>query len=366
MTGDGPPTGDSVLLVTPSRGLGGGIERYVSTVEAAFTRHGVRYSRMDLRGPDQAVGPEAKLRFACRVTQTARRTGGPLRLVVAHRNLLPVVYPLVRMSTFRGAVVIVHGCELWTGRGPWSHRLLRRPDVRVVAVSNFTAGALMPTCQASVLYPGLAADWYHTLVAAGDAAPLRSRDVLDVATAFRLEDWRNKGLETLLEAVRLLGDERVTVTVCGSGPVPADLRAHVGGLPYCRIEADLPDIALARRLAAADLFVLSTRTRRGAAASGEGFGLVLLEAQLAGTPVVAPPLGGCGEAFQPGVTGLAPLDESAPALAKVLAALLHDDHRRAGMARAAAAWSRRRFEPDAHSAQVVRTLLGAEPAAIGG
>ena len=42
---------DRVLLLTPSRGLGGGIERYVETLEWAFAREGVDYSRVDLSNP---------------------------------------------------------------------------------------------------------------------------------------------------------------------------------------------------------------------------------------------------------------------------------------------------------------------------
>ena len=39
-----------VLLLSPSRGLGGGIERYVATVEWAFAAEGVECRRLDLSG----------------------------------------------------------------------------------------------------------------------------------------------------------------------------------------------------------------------------------------------------------------------------------------------------------------------------
>ena len=50
---------------------------------------------------------------------------------------------------------------------------------------------------------------------------------------------------------------------------------------------------------------------------GEGFGLVLLEAQAAGTPVIATAYGGSHEACIEGVTGVAPADESAEALIRI-------------------------------------------------
>jgi glycosyltransferase involved in cell wall biosynthesis len=153
--------------------------------------------------------------------------------------------------------------------------------------------------------------------------------------------------------------------VCGTGPVPDDLQATVAAHPWCRLAPDLSDGELAGQLAGADLFVLCTRTRAGTVACGEGFGLVLLEAQLAGTPVVAPAHGGSGDAYLPGVTGVAPVDESPSALCAALAPLLSDTRRRAEMGRAAAAWSRARFEPDSYARQVVQTLLGDPPTLAG-
>jgi glycosyltransferase involved in cell wall biosynthesis len=88
------------------------------------------------------------------------------------------------------------------------------------------------------------------------------------------------------------------------------------------VRAGLSDRDLADELAAADLFVLATQTRSGRRAVGEGFGLVLLEAQAAGTPVIAPAYGGSREAYIEGVTGVAPLDESAEALLRSLQDLL--------------------------------------------
>ena len=346
----------AVLLLAPSRGLGGGIERLVATVESALDRGGVPHRRLDLRRPGQRPTPVAKARFLYRVDRAVRASDRPVRLVLAHRNLLPAVRLAARLPQYRGASVILHGSEVWSGR-PRHARVLRRPEVRAVAVSGYTAGALARTCPATVLYPGVSPEWYDTLTR---QTPRRADpDRLRLVTAFRLAAWRAKGLDILLRAVELLGDDRVRLTVCGTGPVPADLRAEVARHPWCRVAADLGDDALAGQLAAADLFVLCTRTRagRGARSSGEGFGLALLEAQLAGTPVVAPAFGGSTEAFQPGITGLTPVDETPEALAGVLAELFADHAALAALGRAAADWARVRYEPAAHGRQMVRALL---------
>jgi phosphatidyl-myo-inositol dimannoside synthase len=350
----------SVLLLAPSRGLGGGIERYVSTIEAAFVRQAVPYRRLDLLRSGESAGPARRIDFVREVRRAVRSGPGPVRLVLAHRNLLPVVGAVSRHPHYAAATVILHGSELWSGRRGRGSRTMRRPDVRVVAVSAFSAGAVARTCSAAVLHPGVPAEWYETLVAAGRSGRDRPGGEVRLVTAFRLASWREKGLDTLLAAIPLLGPDRLRLTVCGSGPVPADLQAAVAAHPWCRLRADLSDRDLAVQLAGADLFVLCTRTQAGAGACGEGFGLVLLEAQLAGTPVVAPAHGGSCDAFVRDVTGVAPADESPAALGAVLAPLLSDAERRAELGRAAAAWSRARFEPVAYSRRVVHTLLGCD------
>jgi phosphatidyl-myo-inositol dimannoside synthase len=351
----------TILLLAPSRGLGGGIERYVSTIEAALRDQRIPYRRLDLIGDDRATGLRRKLRFVWQVRRAVRASRLPVRLVIAHVHLLPAVRLVAAERAFAGATVILHGREIWHGRRVRGHRLLLRPDVRAVAVSNYSAGAVLgSSCPARVLPPGVAAPWYDLLVRAGDRTPPRlpERSELHLVTAFRLADWRDKGLDTVIRAVDLLGDRRIRLTVCGSGPVPSRLRALLATRPWCRLAPDLTDAALAEQFARADLFVLATRTRTGSDAYGEGFGMVLLEAQLAGTPVIAPAFGGSGDAFQPERTGLSPIDETPAALAAVLAELAGDAARRVAMGRAAAAWSREQFAPDVHHRRVVRALLG--------
>lgn len=348
---------EHVLLLAPSQGLGGGIERYVETVESVFHRHGVRYRRLNLISPGHPHNLRGKFRFMRTVRRALRESSGPTRLVLAHCNLLPVVRVVAQVPNYAGATVILHGAEIWNGRKVRSHRLMRRSDVRVVTVSNFSAGAVAKTAPANVLYPGVSPAWYRTLVAAGIEAR-RAPGERNLVTVFRLDDWREKGLPTLIDAVRLIGDDRVRLTVCGSGSVTGELVRATSPYEWCRLAPGLSDHDLAQHLADADVFILATRTRPGKRACGEGFGLVLLEAQLAGTPVVAPAYGGSGEAFVPGVTGLAPLDETPEALASALGALLRDDERRLEMGRAAARWSTVCFEPARYGQQVVRTLLG--------
>ena len=191
----------SALLLAPSHGLGGGIERYVATVQSALDEAGVATRRLDLAHAGPA-GHRALL--AAGRTALAGLTG-PVRVVAAHRALLPVAALLARSRPLSGISVICHGSDVWGSR--WEPRraleswLMRRRGVRLVAVSSYTAGALITRGQATILPPGLSRRWFGTLVAAAggarSAAGATAGPRLEVMTAFRLDDWRDKGLPEL-------------------------------------------------------------------------------------------------------------------------------------------------------------------------
>jgi glycosyltransferase involved in cell wall biosynthesis len=354
MTRAGP-----VLLLAPSRGLGGGIERYVQTVQSALDERGVPCRRLDLARPGPA-GHRALLKEAA---AALAGPGKPARVILGHRALLPVAALLARRRAVSGISVICHGSDVWGARSRlrWQleSRLMRRHDVRLVAVSSFTAGALFPGgpgARAAILPPGLSRAWYSELVRAGgtDRAP---RPGLEVMTAFRLGEWRDKGLPQLIAAVAGLGRADVRVTVCGSGEPPADLLAGVGRYPWCTVRPGLPDRELAIQFASSDLVVLATRTRSGRRPCGEGFGLVLLEAQVAGTAVIGPAHGGSPDAYLDGVSGATPQDESVASLARVLEDLAGQPGRLRDMGARGADWARARFAPDRYAALAVERLL---------
>lgn len=194
------------------------------------------------------------------------------------------------------------------------------------------------------------------LVGASRAPRERGREI-ELVTAFRLADWKDKGLPQLLGAVAALERSDVRVTVCGTGEPSSDLLRLLRKHPFCMLRAGLTDEEFACQLAAADLFVLATRTRLGRNASGEGFGLVLLEAQVAGTPVVGPAYGGSHDAFIDNVTGVAPTDESNGALAEVLNQMLDDPKRLTLMGEWATQWAREAFAPEQYAPIAVSRLL---------
>jgi glycosyltransferase involved in cell wall biosynthesis len=289
-----------------------------------------------------------------------RGTTEATRLVVCHRAIVPVATVLAREPNVRGMSVVCHGSEGWDAplrpRRRLERVLMRRPEVRAVAVSSFTAGTLARGLRASVLPPAPSRQWFEMLVSAGAKEHDRSPGI-QLVTAFRLASWRQKGLPQLVAAVEALGRQDVRLTICGGGETSSELRRFVADHSWCALHEDASDPELAVHFSRADLFVLATRTKPGKGASGEGFGLVLLEAQLAGTPVIAPAYGGCADAFVQGVTGVSPTDETVQALTVVLRELLEDPDRLARMSKRALEWAQERFRPDRYALQASRKLL---------
>ena len=345
-----------VLIMAPSQGLGGGIERYIETLEWSFNLLGVSCQRIDLHG----TGIRAHMPMLSHGRKLLRASGEPTRLIVCHRALMPVATLLAREPAVQGMSVLCYGSEVWGQRLRLRKKieqyLMTRSSVRVVAISSFTAGALARNFNSAILPPGLSRDWFDALVSA-PSAERQPDEGVRIVTAFRLASWREKGLPELIDALSALGQRNIRLTICGSGDPPTDLLLLLKAHRWCTLRVGLSDTDLARQLATADLFVLATRTQPGPHPSGEGFGLVLLESQVAGTPVVAPAYGGSRDAYVEGVTGYAPVDETPDALVGLLGMMLDDPARLASMGKRAAEWARESFHPDQYAQLVARKLL---------
>ena len=198
----------------------------MQTVESALGGKGVRYRRLDLA----QAGLRSHLRLWAQARKELRREDRPSRLILAHPALLPIGWLLCREGNVSGISVICHGSDVW-GERSWMRArlerwLMRRPAVRLIAASSYTAGALARYGPAAVLPPGLSREWFGKLVAASGHRP-EGRTAVEVLTAFRLDDWRDKGLPQLLEAVTAVDRLDIRVTVCGSGmPSPELVEVH--------------------------------------------------------------------------------------------------------------------------------------------
>ena len=151
---------------------------------------------------------------------------------------------------------------------------------------------------------------------------------------------RRKGLTVLLEAFGLLsGPTRLWVV--GDGPETERLRAQFGADARIEWLGSLDDDERAARLAGADALVAPSL-------GGESFGVVLLEAMAAGTPVIASDLPGYRLAAGPAARFVPPGDR--PALAEAMRAVLGDEGLRDELSR------RGRERASAHDMGVIAGL----------
>ncbi len=119
-----------------------------------------------------------------------------------------------------------------------------------------------------------------------------------------------KGLAVLLDTLPLLPSD-ITVWVGGDGPETEALMDRAGSDPRIEWLGRLDDDQVARRLRGADVFCAPSL-------HGESFGVVLLEAMAAQTPIVASDLPGYRNVARAGHDALLVPPGNAPALANAL------------------------------------------------
>jgi glycosyltransferase involved in cell wall biosynthesis len=136
-----------------------------------------------------------------------------------------------------------------------------------------------------------------------------------------------KGLDTFIEAVRLLDDPSVHTVVIGDGPELGAARqrcAESGIAARITFAGALPNAS--RYLSALDLLVLSSRT--------EGTPMNVLEAIVAGVPVVGTAVGGVPDLLNDGAGWLTPPENPAALAAAMRDALTNPAERATRAARA--------------------------------
>jgi colanic acid/amylovoran biosynthesis glycosyltransferase len=135
-----------------------------------------------------------------------------------------------------------------------------------------------------------------------------------------------KGCGSLLEAMAEVQQRSpaVELVVIGGGPLRAQYEARAAALPVrCRFLGTQSSSTVREWMARATVFCVPSVV----AASGdtEGFGMVFIEAQAMGLPVVSTLSGGIPEAVKHGETGLLVTERDPIKLAAALLALLEND-----------------------------------------
>ena len=218
----------------------------------------------------------------------------------------------------------------------------------------------LPTARVQLLHPGC--DTNYFVPAPRDAAVRQSlgwgdRPVL--LTVGRLQ--KRKGHDMM---IRALGQIReaipdVLFAIIGSGEELEPLQQLVaaeGQQNHVLFHGKLPDEQLRQAYQQADLFVLANRQ---IGTDIEGFGMVLLEAQACGTPVLAGDSGGTAETMRLGETGYVVNCDTPDPLAMRLIQLLLDRDGLSRMGIAARDWVVEHFDWTALSQQAAQ-LFGVE------
>jgi glycosyltransferase involved in cell wall biosynthesis len=141
------------------------------------------------------------------------------------------------------------------------------------------------------------------------------------------------GIDTLLEAARLLSDEKdLRLAIAGSGPDRTFVERFVDRhrLKSVRVLGFVPDEQLVDWYRAADLFLLPSK-------SGEGMPMVILEAFASGVPVIATRAGGQVEMVQPSENGWLIDPDSAEEMAGAITQALREPEKTRQMGRRARA-----------------------------
>lgn len=205
--------------------------------------------------------------------------------------------------------------------GQWLiNRSVRRALPRaahIFAVSHYTEEVLLrmhPRCRGrtSAAMVGVSDDYL--------AAPLAHApgDRPRLITVCRLSEHR-KNVDAVLRALAMLKDRYAfSYTVVGDGSLRAGLESLAGELGVAdrvRFTGFVDGAELRKALAESHLFILASSIHP---ASHEGFGIVYLEANACGVPVLAARLAGAVEAVKEGRSGFFVEDTTPSSIARAL------------------------------------------------
>lgn len=202
--------------------------------------------------------------------------------------------------------VLAHGTELLAGSSrfrkklwlPGYARVILKRVSNVIANSRYTRSLALevaPRAAVTALPPGVNLDFFRPMQQPKDSATLK------LCTVSRVLPF--KGHDLIAGAIAALPDDirpHIRWSIGGTGDGLPELEALVKTLgigELTRFEGFIPDNKLPGFYNSHDCFILCTR-QDPASAEVEGFGLVFLEAQACGVPVIGTHTGGIPDAVE--------------------------------------------------------------------
>jgi glycosyltransferase involved in cell wall biosynthesis len=290
----------------------GAVERYVELIAAALGDDAVLV-QPHLQGFDEGSVRE--------LTRILRR----LRPRVAHvMDVWPQALVAARLARVPRVLVTHHTPELprrdnLAGRAWQRLGWLARPEVIYTSEADRARDGRRPS---HVIALGIDLERFD------GARPALVNDAPLVGNVARLAPQKDH--RTLIEAARLVPEAEFVVA--GDGELRDELERMAEGarMRFLGMRDDVPEL-----LASFDVFAFPSLF--------EGLCLAVIEAQAAGVPVVATPVGGIRETVVDGETGLLVPTEDPPALAAAIRRLLEDRPAAEAMAAEARRRVRERF-----------------------
>ena len=332
-------------LFTELAGVGGVQEASRLTVSALDDIAGRRGWSLDFAGLNDPAGLQslpidekeipfdgfarAKAAFiltAMKRARAARHVDAHI-ILAGHPNLAPLAAWMQRTSARARAIVIAHGVEVWE-RLSTIRRATIRGSFRVVAPSSYTIQKLIevqrvPAERTRKLAWPIGPAFLHFVDQRSELKlPPGFPDgqvVLSVARAAASE--RYKGTDYLIRSIAQLRHDFPSlyfVNVGGGDDLPRleQLAKELGVADRVHFLPSIARAQVAACYARADIFALPS--------TGEGFGLVFLEAMAFGKPVVAVAAAGAVDIVRDQVNGLLVPPHDLPRLTAAVRHLLND------------------------------------------
>ena len=266
---------------------------------------------------------------------------------------LALMGPRLKKKSGRPFIAFTHGLEVSAVRAPGGAHLLRRigrSASAITFVSSFCDDSLRAAFGAgpeyALLAPAVDPKVFHRAV---DGSLIRDRHGLSTAPLVvcvsRLVE--RKGQDQLIMAlseVRKAVPE-ASLLIVGSGPYEATLRqlaSDHGVDQHVVFAGAATEDELPAHYAAGDVFAMPCRERKRGL-EVEAFGIVFIQAQAVGRPVLAGNIGGVPSALSPNKTGLLVDGSNSAHITEALISLLEDADTRKQMGADAAEFVRTGF-----------------------
>lgn len=164
----------------------------------------------------------------------------------------------------------------------------------------------------------------------------------------RLVGWKgaDRAIDIIEKLVIEFGLKNVELTIIGKGPLQSQLERTVRERnlnEHVKLLGGQDQLSIKSFLSKSDLFLYTGR-KEPETERAENQGLVLMEAQAMGVPVVAFEVGGISEGLIQGETGILVESEDIDTFCKSVYSLLFDEPRRLAMGNAARKFVKKRFD----------------------